>query len=228
MPVLTDDPKILAPEAVSMPEDLGLGCSPAAEIRLADIPSEQRFELVELFARAFVDNPIHLAAFGRQRDQVILHNELLFDRQARHLAGRIVGAFDGDRLVGVAHWITHKRGRTSLRRRVKLGVDYWRAFKALAPRLLSWRRALRTQEPGFEHCHLGPLVVAPEAQGGQIGRRLIRAFCEHLDATGETGVLETDRRRHIAFYKEQGFEVVREFRVLGAQVWQLHRSPQAR
>ena len=117
MPVLTDDPEILAPAAEWERDEIDLDSVPRAEIRIAELPSEQRFELVELLSRSFADNPIHLAAFGRRRDQVILLNEQLFQRQARYLLGRIFGAFEGDRLVGVAHWITHKRSRSSWRRR---------------------------------------------------------------------------------------------------------------
>jgi predicted N-acetyltransferase YhbS len=94
--------------------------------------------------------------------------------------------------------------------------------------MLSWRKILQKNDLRVQHCHFGPLAVAPEAQGGEIGRRLIRVYCDQLDDTGQTGLLETDRRRHVAFYEEQGFRVVKEFRILGAQVWQLQRDPKVR
>ena len=53
--------------------------------------------------------------------------------------------------------------------------------------------------------HLGPIGVAPEAQGQGIGTALMNRYIEHLKQERSAGYLETDRPENVEFYKKFGF-----------------------
>jgi ribosomal protein S18 acetylase RimI-like enzyme len=82
------------------------------------------------------------------------------------------------------------------------GFGFCSAFK-----VGSWLSAWSTHDPAAPHIHLGPIGVAPEAQGLHIGRCLMERYCEELDRTNALGYLETDRPANVEFYKRFGFEV---------------------
>lgn len=84
-----------------------------------------------------------------------------------------------------------------------------------ALRVGSWLSVWSKSDPKTAHSHLGPIGVSPEAQGQWIGRRLMDAYCNELDRTGEAGYLETDRPENVTFYRQFGFEVTDEISVLG-------------
>ena len=68
-----------------------------------------------------------------------------------------------------------------------------------ALRVGSWLSVWSKSDPKTAHSHLGPIGVSPEAQGQWIGRRLMDAYCNELDRTGEAGYLETDRPENVTF-----------------------------
>jgi ribosomal protein S18 acetylase RimI-like enzyme len=84
-----------------------------------------------------------------------------------------------------------------------------------ALRVGSWLSVWSKSDPKTAHSHLGPIGVSPEAQGQWIGRRLMDAYCNELDRTGEARYLETDRPENVTFYRQFGFEVTDEILVLG-------------
>lgn len=75
------------------------------------------------------------------------------------------------------------------------------------------------------HWHVGPVGVEPGLQGRGIGTAVMRRLCEHLDADGEIGFLETETAENVVFYRRLGFEVVSEAELPGLPLWFMRREP---
>src|SRR5499427_3176305 len=71
---------------------------------------------------------------------------------------------------------------------------------------------------------LGPLGVAPEAQGEGIGSALMNRYIEHMKGQRAAGYLETDRLQNVEFYKKFGFIVRHEEQLIGTTTWYMWRS----
>jgi ribosomal protein S18 acetylase RimI-like enzyme len=170
--------------------------------------------LVALLARAFATNPLHLAAFGPERVQE--RNQAFFRAVLPLLGGKKLVARDGGAVIGFSHWVPTPGCRLPPAR--KLGV-----FPALllgtgfrsARRVGSWLSAWGEHHPRGDHCHLGPIGVDPRRQRTGVGRTLMTAYCEELDAESTTGYLETDRDENVGFYERFGFRVTATASVLG-------------
>ncbi len=76
-----------------------------------------------------------------------------------------------------------------------------------------------------EHWHIGPVGVEPGYQGTGIGRAVMAALCEELDAQSRIGWLETNKERNLRFYRGLGFELVDHAPALGIDNWFLRRDP---
>ena len=77
--------------------------------------------------------------------------------------------------------------------------------------------------PKASHLHLGPIGVAPEAQGQHIGYRLMTQYCEALAESAESGYLETDRPENVGFYRRFGFETTEGIQVIGVRNYLMWR-----
>jgi hypothetical protein len=51
-------------------------------------------------------------------------------------------------------------------------------------------------------------------------------YCLRLDARGEAGYLETDKRENVRFYERHGYAVVAQADVIGVPNWFMIRQPQ--
>ena len=71
--------------------------------------------------------------------------------------------------------------------------------------------------------HLGPIGVAPEAQGQGIGTALMNRYIEHLNQERSAGYLETDKPENVEFYKKFGFAVQRQEQLIGTMIWYMWR-----
>ena len=76
-----------------------------------------------------------------------------------------------------------------------------------------------------DHWHIGPVGVEPGYQGMGIGKRVVQALCDEMDARGAIGWLETNKERNVRFYSGIGFEVVDRTDDLGVPSWFMRRSP---
>lgn len=75
--------------------------------------------------------------------------------------------------------------------------------------------------------HLGPIGVAPEAQGRGFGTALMQRYLEYLKQEQAAGYLETDRLENVAFYKKFGFVIQREEVLIGTPVCYMWREPES-
>jgi len=182
----------------------------------ASIPAAAR-----LIAASMADNPLHLRVFGNAaRLEPMLEEAFarLLRRQMR--TGVVLGAYEGDVLVGVAAMVPPGHCQPGLLEQVAMLPVLARggALHRL-PRIRHWLRTWKRFDPGFDHWHLGPAAVARTHQGQGIGTRLMAAVCERLDRHQSVGYLETDKPENVRLYLRGGFEVVAEQPVLGVTNW---------
>jgi ribosomal protein S18 acetylase RimI-like enzyme len=194
-----------------------------SEITLAALAPAMIPEAAHVLARAFVTNPLHVAAFG---PDILRRNETFFLAGLAVMKGTKRVALDGQRIVGVIHWVDAPACQFSAGEKLRMMPQLLTGFGARsAMRILSWLSAWSADDPSAAHVHLGPIGVAPEAQGRGIGRRLMDVYCDELDASGKAGYLETDRGANVAFYRRFEFETVREIVVLGVTNYLMERPP---
>jgi predicted N-acetyltransferase YhbS len=70
------------------------------------------------------------------------------------------------------------------------------------------------------------LAVDAHLQGRGIGSKIMNEYCLRLDARGEAGYLETDKRENVRFYERHEYVVVAQADVIGVPNWFMIRQPQ--
>jgi len=180
-----------------------------------------------LLGRGMRDNPTHVQAFGAdpaQRERTLRRIFTPFlERQLNN--GRVLGAFAGQRLVGVAALAAPGSCQPTF-------TDKRRALPALlangpvsALRMRAWVRVWAKRDARLPaHWHLGPLAVEPAWQGQGIGSRLLTQLCDQLDRQRGLGYLETDRPGNVSFYRRFGFETVASESAIGVTHWFMQRE----
>jgi len=168
------------------------------------------------------DNPLHIAALGTStgRRTRVLHR--LFSVLLSDETREVSGAYQGDRLIGIA---AHAPAGACLP-----SGRQWRQFVPVAlaaswrlPWLLAWLRAWQRADPESTHSHLGPLAVEPVAQGRGVGTALMRCYLDSVEV-GLPSFLETDGAGNAAFYEQFGYKTVMRRSVLGVSNWFMVRT----
>lgn len=202
----------------------------ARPLQVASLPPALLADAARLLAAGMRDNPLHLRVFGatQARLEPLLADAFvrLLDRQRR--TGHVLGAFDGERLVGVAAMVAPGHCQPPAREKATMLRILARARSLhRLPRIACWLHAWRRHDPRFDHWHLGPAAVARGRRGQGIGTRLMEAVCERLDRCGGIGYLETDKRENVRLYRRGGFEEAGRQRVLGVDNWFMLRHPRS-
>jgi len=153
---------------------------------------------------------------GAGMDGMGLHRHMLVARTS-----------DGS-IVGVCGAMPPGKCRPGLGKQLRLAPHVLSLGPRTAVRTARWMGAWAKQDPEERHWHLGPVAVDAHLQGMGVGSKLMRAFCERMDAAGEVAYLETDKPVNVRFYEGFGFEVVGEEGVLGNSNWFMLRRPQER
>jgi GNAT superfamily N-acetyltransferase len=178
-------------------------------------------ETARMLARAFVTNPLHVAAFGAD---ALGRNEAFFRTALTAMKGPGFVAHDGEHLSGFIHWVHSPACQHSPSGKARLLPAMVGGLGVSASwRLIRWLSAWSRLDPAEPHLHLGPIGVDPRAQGRRIGAGLMRLFCDELARQSLAGYLETDRPENVAFYARFGFEVVSEEPVLGVRNFFMRR-----
>jgi GNAT superfamily N-acetyltransferase len=170
------------------------------------------------------DNPLHVAAVGDDPQRRIDLMRRAFETVLQFDGRCVLGAWQDDRLVGVAAYTAVDRCRPTVRERLALLPVVARAGPR-ARKILRWQRTWALHDPDPPHSHLGPVAVDLEHQGHGIGSRLLAAYVSTLDETGTVGYLETDKRANVGFYERFGFTVAAEANVIGVTNWFMTREP---
>ncbi|MBC2932828.1 GNAT family N-acetyltransferase [Nocardioides sp. zg-1228] len=188
----------------------------------------ERSAAVDLVARAMVDNPLHVAAYGDDPDvRLVAH---------RRLVGGAIGVMDAldvlalrsrGRVVGVAGMVPAGRCRPTARQRLRLLPVLARLGPRAGRRVAGWLGEWSRHDLREPHVHVGPVAVHPDLQGRGLGTRLMAAVCAELDSSGLPGYLETDKAANVPFYEGCGFEVVGSASVIGVENWFMRRPSAA-
>jgi len=181
-----------------------------------------------LLAGSMRDNPLHQRVFAGEdaRLEPLLANAFVRLLRRQMGTGHVLGAYEGDVLVGVAAMVPPGHCQPSLHERLAMlsllarGQALWRL-----PWIRHWLRTWARHDPAFDHWHLGPAAVDRMCQGQGIGSRLMAAVCNQLDRHQGIGYLETDKPENVRLYRRGGFEVVAEQSVLGVPNWFMLRHP---
>lgn len=196
--------------------------SRVAAIRIEPFQREMAPEASRMLAQAFMANPLHVAAFGASQ---LRKNEAFFRTGLTVMKGPKFVAIDGLRIVGLIHWVDSGHCQFSALEKLRMvpsmlqGLGIGSAMKVGA-----WLSQWTKHDPREPHVHLGPIGVAPNAQGQHVGHRLMERYCEELNRAGRAGYLETDRPQNVNFYRRFGFETVAEIRLLGVSNYLMWRN----
>lgn len=182
----------------------------------------------QLLAGSMRDNPLHRRLFpgGEARLESLLAAAFsrLLQRQMR--TGRVLAAFDGETLVGVAAMVPPGHCQPTLPDKLAMLAILARARRLRRlPGIRRWLRIWAREDPAIDHWHLGPAAVARTLQGQGVGTALMAAICDELDRRQAVGYLETDKDSNVRLYRRGGFEVVAERPVLGVPNWFMLRHP---
>ena len=183
-----------------------------------------------MLARAFRDNPLHVAVLGpdpvrRLRDNRHSMRDLV---PAVRRAGLALEVRQGERCAGAL--LAAPPHAYPLPPPPLPALLY--AWLVQGPRVRGrWARVfhhLDALHPRTPHWYVAALGVDPPEQRRGLGRALITALCDVADADGAFSYLETDRPENVAFYERAGFAVVRESRCLDVRIWHMRRDTPAR
>ena len=178
-------------------------------------------ECVTVLADAFVNNPLHLAAFGRGRmDQ----NRLFFRLGLRQMfLGHAFVALADGAVGGYVHFNTSPDCLPAPEEIPQVAATLLRPLGEAIPQVVRWYSRWCRLDPDEPHVHLGPIGVAPSLQRQGAGTALMQRYVEHLRRENAAGYLETDRWENVAFYQKFGFIVRREEELLGTPIWYMWR-----
>ena len=194
-------------------------------IRIEPFEPEMAAEASQVLARAYVTNPLHLAAFGPDQ---LAKNEAFFRKGLTVMKGPKLVALEGPRIRGLIHWVHSPDCQLSGLEKLRLTPAMISGFGLRAAlRVSTWLSTWSKHDPKESHSHLGPIGVEPAAQGRRIGQHLMELYCEELERTEVTGYLETERPQNVSFYRRFGFETTGEVSVLGVRNYLMWREAQS-
>lgn len=195
-------------------------------IHIVPFTPEMTTEASRVLVRAFVTNPLHVAAFGPAQ---LARNEAFFRTGLAIMKGPKLVALEGSRILGLIHWVPSPDCQFTGLEKLRMTPAMMSGFGLrAAARVGSWLYAWSKHDPREPHSHLGPVGVEPDAQGRRIGQQLMERYCEELDRSGQAAYLETDRTENVQFYRRFGFETTGEVPVLGVRnyfMWRKARPP---
>jgi ribosomal protein S18 acetylase RimI-like enzyme len=199
-----------------------------------ELPARAAAAAVGVLARAFRDNPLNVAVIGdppERRERVNRHGmRMTFRAASRH--GLMLRGRAGDEEPEAVHGalIALPPGRYPLphpsllaQLRCTLGQG-WRVMQ----RWSAVHDELAGVHPVVPHWYVFVVGVDPPQQGLGIGRALLGALLERVDAAQLPAYLETDREENLSFYARAGFRVTESREVLGIPIWTLWREASAR
>jgi GNAT superfamily N-acetyltransferase len=177
-----------------------------------------------VFADAFLDDPGWVAV-GPDRDarrHAVLqrYHRTALDVIERH-GGPIYGAFELDRLVGVAATFAAGLYPPPWWTIARFAPGFLRAGPGPIVRGLRFSAIQEKGHPKDEHVYLWFLAVDPQHQRGGVGRALIARVCE--EATAPV-YLDTANPANVPYYASNGFEELgKAAGPRGATMWFMRR-----
>ncbi len=192
------------------------------KIAVQKYSSDQIDATVTVLADAFVTNPLHVSALGPHR---IDQNRLFFRIGLRHMfVGQSFVALSDGEVRGYVHF---NASPYCLPPPEEIPLAVATLLKPLGealPQVVKWMSRWCHLDPEESHVHLGPIGVAPAAQGQGVGTALMHRYLEYLKQERAAGYLETDRPENVGFYERFGFVVQRKEVLIGTPIWYMWRD----
>ena len=172
-------------------------------IVVRDLDEADLLSAVGIVARGMRDNPLHIAVFG-ENAEIRGHRLIRMFSVALPLIfskGVVLGAFDGETLVGVAGMVAPGKCQPSLTEKLSLMPRLLPTVGGQAfARVGRWMRVWSQYDLRQPHWHLGPVAVDAHVQRTGIGSLLMKEYCARLDRAHTAGYLETDKASNVSFY----------------------------
>lgn len=194
----------------------------AMSIKTRALEKADKAEAVELVARAMLDNPIHIEAFGADAGGREAALQTLFTAVLGHQlsCGLVLGLFRGGKLAGIAGMMPPGRCPSALTGKLTaISALVLGSGLADSRRVHAWLDDWAKTDSAVEHWHLGPVAVDPPLQRRGLGSILLRDCCEHIDGLGMAAYLENDKRENLPFFERFAFAVEERHEVLGVPTW---------
>ena len=180
-------------------------------VTIRDLPVRALGDAARLLVRAFAADPIitHFLAAPRRRRfafPAFFRALILEHLERRH----VYGAWDEDRLVGVAVWAPPQGPPPSfaMRLRARLGHLVVRLFfPRRACKLYRGFAATASLHPHEPHWYLCFVGVDPNYQGRGVGQQLLAPVLQTADRDRALCYLETPFPATHEFYRRLGFEL---------------------
>ena len=165
-------------------------------------------EAAKVLSIAMLNNPLHVAVFQGNSENERLEIEKMFIELFTNLPGIVFLAKEGKSIVGVMRMkscVGRKETQDSIKVKDNNTIDYRKSI---------WRKEWAIHDPVEQHWHLGPIGVLPSHHGMGVGTKLMRIFCNEVDACSAKAYLETDLDENVRFYKKFGFKVIATSNIL--------------
>jgi GNAT superfamily N-acetyltransferase len=200
------------------------GPAPAPTVRLAT--AEDKGELSEVLARAFLDDPVWMWLFP---DASTSERRLRLTFQAYLRDALNVGSvFTTADLQGAALWKPPGEWKLGNLALLRSAPELLRAFGMRVFASLQIERAVESQHPRDPHWYLAVIGTDPSQQGKGIGGALIRQVTDRCDRIGLPCYLESSKDVNVPYYERFGFRVTGETQLGkdGPTIWFMWRDPQ--
>jgi ribosomal protein S18 acetylase RimI-like enzyme len=188
-------------------------------------------EALDVVARGMRDNPLHLAAYGEDPERRLrkIHRFVSAAFAVKDFSSHTLVARRADgAVVGACGMLPPGDCLPTLGEKLRMMPRLLSNGPRAVVRMMRWLGFWDKHHPKERHWHLGPLAVDAHLQGMGIGSKLMRGFCEKMDAAGEVAYLETDKEINVRFYERFGFKVISEEEVLSTPNWFMLRRPEKR
>lgn len=135
-------------------------------------------------------------------------------------------------VTGIAAWTKPGHAYATMWKQIRTGFLLARSVMPMSKgsrdrfiRVMKQIESLHRELMPQQHWYLWALGVDPAHQRQGIGRDLLAPTLADARETGFPCYLETETEGNVAFYRKQGFEVIREaeFPESGLRLWFMHR-----
>jgi len=173
-------------------------------------------EAIRVISIAMEQNPVNIAVYQGGAENIRKNIERDFLELFSELPGIVFTCKADGQIVGVMR-MRSCDGRDDLDKQDDIDEP-----GDIGRRKSIWLKDWASRDPQEPHWHLGPIGVLPGYQRKGIGSKLLRRFCQEVDACLAPAYLETDELQLVPFYEKFGFELVAEseiFSVKNSFMW---------
>jgi ribosomal protein S18 acetylase RimI-like enzyme len=192
------------------------------EIVILPMEKTQIPEIIELLAKAYMNNPAHIAILGKDN---YISNERMFRLLFNGQKGDVFTAVVEGAMAGVIGIEKHPKPVSSESQPVQFTPELLSTSESVITRLQERKAIWEKMELKESHYHFGPVAVLPEFQHQGVGSKMMEYCCRILDREGKIGYLETESLDNFKFYSKFDFQTVNEITLFGIPNFFMKRLP---